>query len=139
MKKITVVTVIIFALILSSGHALAFTSGGAPIETEQCSEIEMALILTINPTLSVSGSTASFRLSVSCISSVNNIHTTLQLQQWNNGTWSNFGSPWTATASTWRLSTSGTRAVTAGRTYRLKVTIVASNSSTTASAIAYSG
>jgi len=138
MKKIIVIIVLIFALTINTGQVLALSGGEVPIEIEHDSELDLALILTILPTLSVSGSTASYRLTVTCITSVNSIHATLQLQQWNNNRWNDFGSSWTDTASTWRLTSSGTRAVTAGRTYRLKVTIVASNNSTTASATAYS-
>ena len=140
MKKLVTVIVLIIALTLSSGQAFAFNQETSPIEIEHDSEIELVLIQRITPSLSVSGTTASFSLYVSCISSVNNIQAIFQIQQWSGGKWSNFGSPWTATSSTWWLSTSSTRPVAGGmHSYRLMVTITASNGSASSTVTAYSG
>ena len=138
-EKIITVFLLVFALIFSASPTLALNHDVAPVEIEHESEINLILITAVTPSLTVSNSTATFRLTVSCISSVNNIRATLQLQQWSNGRWNNFGSSWTATSSTSHLSTNGTRPVEAGRSYRLRVTVVASNNSSSGSATAYSG
>jgi len=140
MKRLIITFALILALALHSGQAFAFNQEASPLEMEHGSEIELVLIQRITPTLSVSGTTASFGLSVTCISSVNNIQAIFQIQQWSGGKWSNFGSPWTATSSTWWLSTSSTRPVAGGmHSYRLMVTITASNGSASSTVTAYSG
>jgi len=139
LKKIITAFILIFVMIISSGQVLAWNNDSELIETDYDSEILLSLISRVAPTLTVSNATATYSLSVTCISSVNNIHATLQIQQWNNGKWNDFGSSWTATSTTSQLNTSGTRPVAGGNTYRLKVTVFASNSSSTDSVTAYSG
>lgn len=76
------------------------------------------------PRLSVSGGTASYSLSATGASNVTRIKATLQIQRKNaNGTFSNYGAAWTASANGRALYTSGKKAVYSGNTYRLKATV----------------
>ena len=83
------------------------------------------VFIVLYPTLSVSGTTASYSLSITCAPEVTSIVATLQIQKLTNGVYSNYSSPWTASSSNNRLSTSGTKTVESGGTYRLKVTATA--------------
>ena len=138
MKKVVVVLALIFALAFAGGSALA-----APLETQPSGIIGIVpaldLVQSINPGLSVSGTTASYSVSVSGALTVTSINVTLQLQTKNsNGTWSNYGSSWTASAQTCYFSTNGTKTVAAGATYRLAVTVTTSDGKTTSTTTAYS-
>jgi hypothetical protein len=88
--------------------------------------------------LSVSGTVASYELSVEGISSTTKVSTVLQLQRLTSGAWNDYGSPWTATANSRYLFTNGTRSVASGYTYRLKVVVTAYTPSGNNSATAYS-
>jgi len=96
------------------------------------------LIVAITPYLSVSGTTASYSLYVIGIPSVNSINAKLQIQQLVSGKWHDYGSPWSVSSSTSYLSTSGTKNVVSGYSYRLKVVITASNGTETGEATVYS-
>jgi len=139
LKKIIVSIIFILALVFSSGQALAWNNDAPFEETERESEMLLNLFTSVTPALSVSNTTATFMLSVTCISSVNSINATLQIQQWNGSQWDNYGSPWKATSSTSLLNTSGTRTVAKGHTYRLKVTVSATSGITTGTVIMASG
>jgi len=140
MKKAIISIALIIAMSFSTGSALA-TSVDAETTSTQTDKIELLkldLISNITPTLRVSGTSASYSINVTCISSVNSIKATLQIQQFSGGQWVNFGSSWSVSSSTFFLMDSGTRTVTSGGTYRLKADITASNGSSTASATVYS-
>jgi hypothetical protein len=93
----------------------------------------------ISPTLSVSGSTATYALRVTGSSNVTKISASFQLQQRNsNGTYSNYGSSWTNTVNSFTMSTSGTKTVVSGCTYRLKVVITSYTSSGSSTETVYS-
>ena len=74
--------------------------------------------------LNVKGTTGSYVLDVGAKSGTTKITATLQIQKKNaNGTYSNHGSSWSATANGRVLVTTGTKTVASGGTYRLKATI----------------
>jgi len=83
MKKTITAFILILAISVTTGQSFASGFNTTPIETEHESEILLTLISAIRPTLAISNSTASFELLVTCISSVNSIHATLQIQQWS--------------------------------------------------------
>lgn len=136
-KSIVTLAIAVLLLFSAAGSVLA-----AP--TDSASEnagtgMRLTLISTVTPTLSVSGTTATYGLAVQCASSVIRINATLQLQTKNSsGTWGNYGSSWTAASTTSSLITSGTKTVTSGAAYRLAVTITVSDGTTTATQTAYS-
>lgn len=140
MKKVLVVLASILILFSVGESALAVPSESRTQVADTMETVtRLTLISTIIPTLSVSGTTATYGLTVKCASTVTSIKATLQLQIKNsNGTWSDYGSPWTASSQTSILLTSGTKTVGNGATYRLKVTVVASDGTTTGEATAYS-
>jgi len=143
MKRKTIALFFIIALLIPAGQVLAAQAESVPkdsLATSSIIPIEpfLELINSIAPTLTVSGTTANFGLAVTCVSSVNDIRATLQIQRLVGGTWTNYGQPWNASSTRSFLSTSGSRAVTSGGTYRLRVTVTASNGTTTGSATAYS-
>ena len=81
-------------------------------------------ISKITPKLSVSGTTATYSLTIIGNNNVTSLKATLQIQKKNsNGTYSNSGTSWTANSSSNYLYTSGTKTVASGGTYRLKVTV----------------
>lgn len=139
MKKLIIATVLIIVLIGNSGQTFAFSSG--VIEEERKIEIstpDLMLISSINPSLRVSGTTATYALTVVCATTVNSTKAVLQIQQLSNGVWSDYGRSWDASSSSSYLHTSGTVSVASGFSYRLKVTITASTGSSSGSATAYS-
>jgi hypothetical protein len=139
MRKSIIAVVLVIALFGHVGQALALQIEALPDENDVISaEQKLMLITTITPSLRVSGTTATYGLVVTCISSVNSIKVVLQLQQLKNGVWSDYGSSWNASSSTSYLSTDGTKTVVSGFAYRLKVTITASNGTTTGYATEYS-
>ena len=81
-------------------------------------------IQTARATLTTNGKTATYSLQVTGSTAVTKITATLQVQKKNSsGTYSNFGSSWSASSNSRTLYTSGTKAVDSGGTYRLKATI----------------
>ena len=138
MKKKIVAFILIIALSVSAGQALAAQIEPISQDISDTPVTRLVLINSASPGLSVSGTTATYSLFITCISGVNSIQATLQIQQYSNGTWVDFGKSWNASASTNYLSTSGSRTVVSGGTYRLKVAITASNGTTTGSATVYS-
>jgi hypothetical protein len=107
----------------------------APVEVTPM----LTLLSTLYPTLSVSGTTASYALTVTSASSVTSITAVLQLQKKNSdGSWSDYGSSWTASSTSSVLYTSGTKTVASGYTYRLKATVTATDGTITGSATVYS-
>jgi len=141
MKKSIIAILLLLAFVTTSVHALASNDYTIPTTTTEADETtapKLTLITTITPTLRVSGTTASYSLYVTCISSVNSIKATLQIQQLNGGKWVDYGLPWYASATTSYLTTSGTKTVASGYTYRLKVDITASNGTATGMATEYS-
>ena len=136
MKKLIVVFALVLALSFAGESALAIpvTSLAETVPIEQ----RLTLISTIYPSLSVSGTTATYNLSVTCPSAVTSIKATLQLQVLSSGIWTNYGASWAASSQTSFLSTNGTKAVASGSTYRLMVTVTSSDGTTTGTATAYS-
>jgi len=131
MRKIIITYILITAILFSAGQALAFqpdTLSLVPIE--EGDDTRLTLIKTIAPSLSVTGTSAKYALSVTCVSSVNRISATLQIQQLSGNQWVNYSTPWYASSTSSLLATSGTKTVDKGKTYRLKVTITASNGTT---------
>ena len=136
MKKRTISILLLMAILFTSVPAFA-------VETSRREGIEVPTrytnITSISPALSVSGSTATYSLTVKCPTDVTKIGATLQIQKKNsNGTYSDFGASWKAESKSYSLYTSGTKTVTSGGTYRLKVTVIASTSSGSSMATAYS-
>lgn len=81
--------------------------------------------------LTVSGKTASYSLKVVGSNAVTKIVATLQIQKQNtNGTYSDFGLSWDATANSSVLTTNGTKTVSSDGIYRLKATVKLYTSST---------
>jgi len=134
MKKKILALLLVFALLIPAANAFAATPPTA--EVSPGGGAKYTYISAITPKLSVSGSTATYSLKVTGISSVTSIGATLQLQKLNGSTWSDYGSSWSASSSSNVLSTSGTKTVASGGTYRLKatVTVYTSGGSETASA-----
>jgi len=134
MKKKITALLLVLALLVPTTQAFA-----APLtDTAATPNVIMryTYISTITPVLSVSKTTATYSLAVRGISSVKSISATLQLQKLNGNTWSDYGSSWSASSSSNVLSTSGTKTVASGGTYRLKatVTVYTADGSETASA-----
>lgn len=78
----------------------------------------------ISPTLTVSKTSAAYRLTVRADASITKITSVLQIQKENgNGTYSNYGLPWSVSTDSNILVTNGEKPVTSGGTYRLKVTV----------------
>ena len=139
MKKTIVALILILVMAASAGHAFAYHDDTA--KASQIVDIQpmrLTLISGIAPALRVSGATATYDLSVICISSVNSIYAVLQIQRLESGSWKDYGSSWSASSTKSYLSTDGTKSVVSGYSYRLKVTITASNGSETGSATEYS-
>lgn len=95
----------------------------------------------ITPSFSVSGTTATYSVTVKGYSNVTALTATMQIQkQGTSGFYTNYGSSWSASSSASNptyLLTSGTRTVESGGTYRLKVTVVATTSSGTSTEVVY--
>jgi choline-glycine betaine transporter len=139
MKKSTIAIMLVIVLFGHTGQAFASQTETIPDDNDVVSaEQRLTLITTITPSLRVSGTTVTYGLVVTCISSVNSIKVVLHLQQLKNGVWSDYGSSWNASSSTSYLSTDGTKIVASGFSYRLKVTITASNGTETGYAVEYS-
>ena len=139
MKKAIVAIILTLALAAVSVQALATNDEST---TTVCNlnavAIRLTLIEDVIPSLKVSGSSASYGLYVSCISSVNSIKVVMQIQQLSNGKWNDYGTAWNSSSATSDLATSGTKTVESGYSYRLKVSITASNGSSTGTLTAYS-
>ena len=142
MKKTIIALILILALVFPAGQSLARPDEAAEAAPEiSVVEQEMQryiLITVIRPSLLVSGTNASYALTVTCISSVNSVRATLQIQQYKNGSWVDYSSSWTASSSSYLLNTSGTKTVVSGFSYRLKAVITASNGTTTETVTEYS-
>jgi hypothetical protein len=139
MKKAIIALVLIAAMSATAGQAFTLPVAAKSSGSTGTAAPRLVLISTITLSLPISGTSASYSLNVSCDPSVNSIGATLQLQkQSSNSTWSDYGTSWTASAATFYLSTSGTKAVASGYTYRLKVVVTASNGTSAGSATAYS-
>ena len=139
MKKPIIAFILILALAASAGQALAFEDTSTPMSPVKDAGIQrFTLISTITPTLSTSGTTASYALTVVGISSVKSISVELQLQKLTNGVWKDYGSSWKANSSNSYLMTSGTKTVDSGYTYQLKATITASDGTTIEHVTSYS-
>jgi len=143
MKRKTIALFLIIALLVPAGYALAAQAESIPQDALTASgyapiDPHLVLINSVAPSIRVSGTAASYALSITCVSSVNSIRATLQIQRLANGVWTNYGQSWSATSTTSFLSTSGSRTVTSGGTYRLRVTVTASNGTTTGTTTAYS-
>lgn len=143
MRKKIIALIIVIILAFSGGPTLAaqiepLQQYTTEVSSPALEEPNLVLISSIVPVLNVSGTTANYSLSVTCVTSVNSIRATLQIQRFLNGRWTNYEQSWVATSSTWFLSTSGSRTVTSGGTYRLRVTVRASNETMVGTATAYS-
>ena len=81
MKKVIIALALVLALLSVGGSALAAPAADSTQGTGTMGiEPYLDLISTITPTMSVSGTTATYYLSVKCPSSVTSISATLQLQ-----------------------------------------------------------
>ncbi len=91
------------------------------------------------PTLSVSGTKASYSLDARGASTVTKMSATLQLQKKeSNGSYSNYGSSWSASSSGNKLTTDGSKTVDSGGTYRLKASITLYVGSSSSTEVVYS-
>jgi hypothetical protein len=125
-KKRILAFLLALGLLSTAGQALAIQAEPADAGSTNSAAPRLALINTVSPTLSVTGSTAAYTLSVICASTVTSVSATLQLQKRNSDlSYSDYGTSWNASSSSSYLSTSGTKTVTSGYTYRLKVTVTA--------------
>ena len=114
---------LLLALILLASATGAFALN-TQTSREEISVSKYADLSKITPGLSVSGSTATYSLTVRGANNVTSLKATLQIQKKNsNGTYSDSGTAWTASSSSNYLYTSGTKTVASGGTYRLKVTV----------------
>ena len=139
MKKSFVAIILILVVAVTSTQAFAAYQDEAPLQPAMDNATSrLVLIRDVAPYLSVSGASATYSLSVTCATSVNKLSAKLQIQQLVNGTWKDYGSSWSASSSTYRLSTSGSKAIATGYSYRLKVVITASNGTETGTLTAYS-
>ena len=115
------------ALLLAAFLLPAPTFAAAPTVSEAESPIVISKyqdMKTATVKLTTSGKTATYDLKVTGSTAVTKITATLQVQKKNSsGSYSNFGSSWSASANSRTLYTSGTKAVDSGGTYRLKATI----------------
>lgn len=122
MKKQATALVLIFTLLTCCTTTLATEYEQPRAEEEITRRYED--IKEITPSFTVSGRTATFKLTVIGNPDVTKISAVLQIQKENsNGTYSNYGDSWTASAASNFLNTSGAKSVTSGGTYRLKVTV----------------
>jgi len=141
MKKIIIAFAIALLVVTVAGNASVLASQPEKpqgLETSSSEVQRLTLITSVTPSLSVSGSSASYILGVVCIPSVNSISATLQIQQWNGSAWINYGSSWSVSSNKSYLDTYGTKAVASGYTYRLKADITASNGTTVGTTTSYS-
>ena len=119
-KRRIILLALSFALLLSGVSVFATNVD----ESEQVELFRLQDIATITIGITVSGTTATYRLSASGQSYVTSMSASLQIQKMNsNGTYSDFGNPWMATSASSYLFTSGTKTVDSGGTYRLKAKI----------------
>lgn len=134
MKRKLVAAILLIALLVPVGSALA-----AQPQDEIVISPFLTYISTISPALTVSDKTATYSLYVKGTAGVTSISATLQLQQKNSsGVYVNYGTSWSASSSSSILSTSGTKTVASGYTYRLKVTVTAYVSGGSSTETAYS-
>lgn len=139
MKKTLITFALILVMSVTSFQAFATYQDEAPLlSVTETASSRLELFRDVSPYISVTGASATYSLSVVCVSSVNSINATLQIQQLVNGTWKDYSSSWSADSSTCYLTTSGTKSVTTGYSYRLKVVITASNGTDTGKVTAYS-
>lgn len=128
---------LVFALLISG--TLAFAAEPSEIADGGMIAPQYEDISTISPGLSVSGTTATYSLIVRGSYDVTKLSAKLQIQKRNaNGTYSNYGTSWTATSNSYYLFTVGTKTVASGGTYRLKVTVTAYTNVGSSIEIAYS-
>jgi len=122
MKKIALSLFLAIALLAVASPVLADTDVSS--SENVLIQLRYEDISSISPKLSVSGTTATYQLTAICNSSSASIIVTYQLQkQGSDGTYSNYGSSWTASSSTYYIIDSGTRTVASGGTYRLMATV----------------
>jgi len=139
MKKTILAFFLILVMTISTGQVFALQPDADSSEpADGAGNQRFTLINTIRPSLSVTGTSAKYALSVNCVSSVNKISVALQLQQLSGSQWVNYSTPWAASSTSSLLTTSGTKTVDKGKTYRLKVTITASNGTTSETVTEYS-
>ena len=122
MKKKIVLMVMVSTLLLSGIPVFATSSD--EVQSEQIVLFRLKDIEEMLPLLSVSGTTATYRVTARGAAHVTSMSASLQIQKRNsNGTYSDFGNPWMATSASNYLLTSGTKTVDSGGTYRLKVKV----------------
>jgi len=138
LKKAVIASILILSMTIFTGQTLAAQPDilSVPIVNEE--DQRFTLIVSIRPSLSVSGKTASYSLSVNCVSSVNSISVVLQIQQLVSGKWVDYGTSWTVSAKSSYLFTNGTRTVVSGSSYRIKATVVAKSGNTSERTTVYS-
>lgn len=122
MKKKIIALLLVLTFIVSGTSAFAANIREAPNEASLLSYDDISLVM---PELSVSGTSAAYKLTVRGSVNVTKLSAVLQLQKLNSDgkTYSNYGDPWTASTNSNYLLTSGTKSVASGGTYRLKVTV----------------
>lgn len=122
MKKQATAFILVLALLACC--AGAFAAGGEQSYPEEKAVLRYEDFSRITPALSVSGKTATYSLEVRGLADVTRMSAVLQIQKQNsNGTYSNYGDPWSASSASNYLNTSGTKSVDSGGTYRLRVTV----------------
>ena len=137
MKKATVALVLALTILASSSTAFAAEPEVAVFPEDIIEEYQDISMIT--PGFSTSGTTGTYSLIVSGSYNVTYLSVTLQVQaRQTNGSYANFGSSWTASANNRYLYTSGTKTVTSGGAYRLKVTVYATTPAGTSAETAYS-
>lgn len=137
MKKKTIALALAILCILQSS---AFAS--TPVQEEQeaatISLLRYEHLVKAIPRLTVSGTAASYSLSVTGSSAVTSISTSLQLQRYVGGAWSSYGQSWPASTSGNSLRTSGTKEVPAGASWLLMATITLYTTNGSSTEVVYS-
>ncbi len=125
MTKKIITALLLVAILVSTVSAIpAYAASAADAMPPAPRRFEN--IVYIAPGLSVSGTTASYSLTVSGATNVTKISAILQIQKMNsNGTYSDYGSSWTASSTASYLRTTGEKTVASGGTYRLKAVVTA--------------
>lgn len=131
MKKIMVFALLLTALLLPTRAMAASEQVVVPEFPDVPAYQDPAKIVT---EFKVQGTKGAYNVNVRGDTKIKKIIATMQIQKKSsNGSYQNYGMPWMAAAEGRLLSTSGTRDVAAGGTYRLKIVLTFETTSNTAS------